>query len=266
MVSPIGIYDRCVSVWANWQHNTPEECEERLVNFRLLQSYHSTRLDGYTIGFRDFEASYNHGKLTGYSGDVYPLIAARNHRVAHAMLKQCQAGGIPLSVDLICGVQHALTCGLYDVKDYVEHEDRPGEFKSMDYVGGLIDAGMTPEDIEDELQKLVDEMPRVTSMNTPLIAAAYLHCRLLFLKPFAIGNGMTSRMIMNYWLMLNDHPPIIIESADQNQYQKCIELFDVQEDIGPLVNYLRGQTVEHWEKVIPSASPQKTDGQIKIHF
>ena len=52
----------------------------------------------------------------------------------------------------------------------------------------------------------------------PLITAAFLHYKFVLIHPFDDGNGRVSRLVMNYHLMKNGYPPIIVKSADKKNY------------------------------------------------
>lgn len=259
-------YERCVRIWKNWVRSAPEEITNRLPNFQKMQSFHSTKLEYPDVAFNTAAPVWDTSRLVGYTGSVHGAIALHNHKVAHALLDRCLEDGIPLSVDLICGVQHALSCGLYDVRLYVHHEDRPGEFKQADQVEGLVDVGASPEEIEDTLEMLVDEMPRIADMNDTLVAAAYLQARLLFLRPFALANGPTSRLVMNYWLQMQKHPPVMIPSSESRAYREALESFDVREDIEPLTLFLCDQVVGFWSDQMTAKEQGKKKPGITLRF
>ena len=238
----------------------------RLENYQMNQAYHSVKIDYPDITFAMASPVWRDAKLAAYSGSIYPVIALSNHKVAAQLLEQCLKDREPLSVDFICGVQHALSCGLYSPASYVEDEDRPGEFKMTDRVEGLIDVGASPDDVEEILEKLVQEMPRIADMNDTLVAASYLQARLIFLRPFAVANGLVSRLVTDYWLRLQKHPPIMIHSSEAERYKKCLEIFDVQEDIEPLALFLCEQLTNFWSAQMTSReeAPRKSLFQLKL--
>lgn len=53
---------------------------------------------------------------------------------------------------------------------------------------------------------------------------------------------------MNYLLLLNNHPPIIIHEEDRKEYCDALEAWDERQELDPLVRYLEDQTAKTWEK------------------
>lgn len=215
-------------------------------NYHMVEGYHSTKMEYPELPFNVATSIWRDGRVSTYTGALYPVIALNNFRVQARLIDLCVEQEIALSTDLISGVHHALSCGLYTPEQYVDREERPGEFKNADSVSGFYDAGTSPGETEDILNDLVEEMPNIRDKNDILVAGAYLHARLLFLRPFAIFNTATSIAIMNYWLRLEGHPPVVIPSGEISQYRGYLEEFDVKEDIEPLVYYLSEKVAEFW--------------------
>ena len=53
---------------------------------------------------------------------------------------------------------------------------------------------------------------------------------------------------MNYFLVCHDHPPVIIHEEDRKEYYTALEAWDVGQELAPLSNFLKMQTVKTWEK------------------
>lgn len=58
---------------------------------------------------------------------------------------------------------------------------------------------------------------------------------------------------MNYFLVMQDHPPIIIHEEDKRGYYESLEVFDRDLKLEPLCEFLREQTVKTWEKQVLKA-------------
>ena len=52
----------------------------------------------------------------------------------------------------------------------------------------------------------------------PVRFAALAHYKLVYIHPFTDGNGRTSRLLMNWILMQNGFPPVIIRKQDRLSY------------------------------------------------
>ena len=64
---------------------------------------------------------------------------------------------------------------------------------------------------------------------------------------FEIRNVMAGRLEMNYFLLLHGHPPIIIHEEDHKEYYAALGVWDVRQELEPLIRYLREQTARTWE-------------------
>ena len=55
---------------------------------------------------------------------------------------------------------------------------------------------------------------------------------------------------MNYFLVLNGHPPVTIHQEDRKKYYDALEAWDERQEVAPMEAFLREQTVKTWEKQI----------------
>ena len=72
----------------------------------------------------------------------------------------------------------------------------------------------------------------------------------LFLQSFDDGNGRTGRLTMNYFLVMNGHPPVTIHQEDRKDYYAALEAWDERQELAPMESFLREQTIKTWEKQI----------------
>ena len=56
------------------------------------------------------------------------------------------------------------------------------------------------------------------------------------------------RTLLNYWLMINDYPPIVVYEENRRTYYGALQAYDEQEDLIPLVQFLEAQTVKTWSR------------------
>jgi Fic family protein len=57
----------------------------------------------------------------------------------------------------------------------------------------------------------------------PIIKAALLHGEFVKIHPFIDGNGRTSRLLMNYVLMMNCYQPVIIKKDNRLKYYEALD-------------------------------------------
>lgn len=203
--------------------------------------YHSAKIENDQITYHDTREIFDHGGVTGYTGDVRSLFEIQNSVAAYYRMLDAFEKREPLSEALICELQGLLTQGTYDTLRYQKGE-RPGAYKKNDYVTGAQEVGALPE----ELGKLVKELEDIQPVQA-LTAAAYFHAKFENIHPFADGNGRTGRLLMNYLLLLLDHPPIIIHEEDRRAYYEALEQFDRTQELDALADFLKAQTVKTWQ-------------------
>lgn len=106
------------------------------------------------------------------------------------------------------------------------------------------DVAAPVDEIEDDLQQDLDEVSEFGDEN-PLVAAAFWHARFEGVHAFADGNGRTGRAMMNYYLLLHNHPPIVIFDEDRKDYYAALDGFDMTGDLKPLIGFYVGRHVRH---------------------
>ena len=243
------IYDHIVEQWQAWNICSVSELELRLDSFRILFAYHSGRIENEEITYHDTREIFENGKVVGFTGSPRTLFELQNQKVCYNFLKEKVIQREPLSISLILEIHRTLTEGTYDERRYLVNEERPGEFKKHDYVTGENEVGSSPEEVEADLLELLEEVNRI-GKQSPLTAGAYFHARFENIHPFADGNGRVGRTLLNYWLMINNYPPMIIYEADKRSYYHALQMYDEQEIIDPLVTFFEEQTKKTWDRTM----------------
>lgn len=63
---------------------------------------------------------------------------------------------------------------------------------------------------------------------------------------------------MNYWLMINDYPPLIIYDDDRSVYYKALQDYDEREELEPFKEFLIYEMNKTWEKALAKATGKET--------
>lgn len=145
-----------------------------------------------------------------------------------------------------------MTKNTYDTRRW-QLGERPGEYKHHDYVTGKEEVGAPPEDVQVEISELLSELEDIPNRNA-LTAAAYFHAKFENIHPFADGNGRAGRLTMNYFLVMHNHPPVIIHEEDRKFYYEALEAWDFKQELDLLRNFLKEQTVKTWAKQLVRTS------------
>lgn len=243
------LYHQAVQCWQNWDIRSVEDIDKYLDNFRILFAYHSGKIENPEITYHDTREIFENGKVTAYTGNPRTLFEQQNQKLCYEVLKEKIAAKEPLSVELVQDIHRVLTSGTYDERRYIVNGERPGEFKKHDYVTGIHEVGSPPEDVEADLAELINEVNEIGA-TAPLKAGAYLHARFEAIHPFADGNGRVGRALLNYWLMINNYPPMIIYDEDRREYYGALQLYDEYEDLSALVEFFEAQSVKTWTRAM----------------
>ena len=245
----MSIYGEIVIMWQGWQVKTVADIDARLHNFRILFAYNSCKIENADVTYHDMREIYENGRAINFTGDPRSLFELSNQKMCYELLKYKIAAKDPLTVSLLLEVHSVLTNGTYDERRFIERGERPGAFKKHDYVTGREEVGSAPENVLQDITDLLDEIQAFSGEDL-LKAAAYFHLRFEYIHPFADGNGRVGRTLLNYFLMLHDHPPIIIYEDNKADYYEALEAYDRDETIAPMVVFLCQQTERTWNKTL----------------
>jgi Fic family protein len=251
-------YEKALVLWQQKKVRTDAELAEALNGHSVSFAYHSGKLENEHITYNDTREIFDHDGVTSYTGDLRTLFEIRNAKDANELFLQAFRDRLPLDEGLVKEFQRRLTQNTYDTRRY-QLGERPGEYKHHDYVTGKNEIGAAPGDVAEEMRELLDELHDIPA-DKLIRAAAYYHAKFENTHPFADGNGRTGRLTMNYFLVMNDHPPITIHQEDRKEYYSALEAWDERQELEPLERFLKEQTVKTWEKQIARSegSPLRT--------
>lgn len=241
-------YAKALALWQGKHIATAAELAEALNGHSIAFAYHSGKIENEQITYNDTREVFERDGVTSYTGDLRTLFEIRNAKDANELFLEAFEEKRPFTVALLKKFQKRLTQNTYDTRRW-QLGERPGEFKRHDYVTGRNEIGAAPEDVEEEISELFDELREIGEGDV-LTAGAYFHAKLENIHPFADGNGRTGRLMMNYFLVLNGHPPIIIHEEDRKAYYMALEAWDTDQQLEPLIEFLKEQTAKTWAKQI----------------
>lgn len=238
------IYKDVVTFWRDKKINTAAELSAILDSYGINFAFHSGKIENDNITYHDTREIFTRDGVTSYTGDLRTLFEIRNSKTAYDAILQAFEERKSITEPFVKRIQKLLTVNTYDTYRY-QRGERPGEYKLGDYVTGKKEVGALAADVQEELSELLDELLDYKGSN-PLVAAAYFHAKFENIHPFSDGNGRTGRLLMNYFLLLHNHPPIVIHEEDRKDYYDALERFDEDIEIAPLVHFLTSQLEKTW--------------------
>jgi Fic family protein len=245
----MGDYLKIIKLWQKWNVRSESDIDLRLHNFRILFAYNSGKIENDEVDYHDTREIFENGKVSSFTGNPRALFETQNQKLCYEFLKPKLAIKEPLSIELVKNIHEVITSGTYDERRYIAQGERPGEFKKHDYVTGRAEVGSVPEDVERDMSELINEVTTFDGKDI-LKAAAYFHARFEHIHPFADGNGRVGRTLLNYFLMIYNHPPLIIHEEDRRGYFTALERYDIAEEIESMIAYLEEQTEKTWKKTL----------------
>lgn len=240
-------YEGIVSRWQSMGIMTREELADALDGYRVRFAYHSGTIENPELTYHDTRDVFEDGRVRGFTGDPRTLFEIQNLKSCHELVVDAFAKRRPLDEEMLLEAHRTLTQGTYDERRWRAGE-RPGTYKVHDYVVGAGDVGATPEEVRAEVLALLDEVRDARGGNV-LTVAAYFHAVLENIHPFADGNGRLGRELMNYLLLLGNHPPVIVFEGDRMAYYGAMEAWDVERNLDPLRDFLKVEATRTWENV-----------------
>ena len=97
----------------------------------------------------------------------------------------------------------------------------------------------TPALVKDLLEWYQDKNEKLH----PVQLAAEFHYKFVDIHPFDDGNGRVARLIMNYILLKNHFPIVIIKSDDKENYLTALQKAD-NGDLLSFIEYIEKQSIE----------------------
>ena len=250
-------YDKAVALWQQKNITTDAELSETLNAYSILFAYHSCKIENMDITYHDTREIFEHDRVISYTGSLRTLFEIRNAAEANELFLTAFNDKRPLDEDFIKELQYCLTKNTYDTRR-CQLGERSGEYKHNNYVVGRERTGTAPEDVHNKISELLEEL-QSTEDNNVLVMAAYFHAEFENIHPFADGNGRTGRLAMNYFLVLHNHPPVIIHEEDRRAYYDALEAWDVEQNLSPLCDFLKQQTEKTWKKQLQRAERKNGD-------
>lgn len=193
-------------------------------------TFDTNRMEGSKLSYKDTKYLLEDG-ITPREKPLRDIKEAENHKRAYEFMKQSLVEDI--SKEFILKL-HAL------LKQNVTED--AGLFRTGQVcVGNLIP--VKAEMIETEIENLLESYQENKDMH-PLERAAEFHTNFERIHPFFDGNGRVGRLLLNFILLKNKFPRIIVQNKNKRRYYTALQRAD-DGNILPMLKYflfeLQGQ-------------------------
>lgn len=222
--------------------------------FRLEFNYNSNHMEGNTLTYSDTELLLFFDKTDG-NHDLREFEEMKAHDVAYKLIQEfAKENERPLTEMFIKNINEIIlvrpfykdaqtpnetpTRRLITIGNYKEHPNsvRLQNGEMFEYAS----PAETPIKMGELMQWYTTELANNEMHAIEL--AAKLHYKFVCIHPFDDGNGRISRLLMNYVLLKNNLPPVIIKSKDKTNYLNALNKADAG-NVNAFVDYIAQQAL-----------------------
>ncbi|MFO7887934.1 MAG: Fic family protein [Eubacteriales bacterium] len=198
-------------------------------------TYNSNAIEGNTLTLSETKVVLEGITIGGKS--MVEHLEAINHREAIHFVEDLIANKESLSEWNIKNI-HALILKQID-------KTNAGKYRSENVViSGAKNIPPKHYEIVDLMQKLIAEYQNEWGEFHAIERATLLHGEFVKIHPFIDGNGRASRLLLNFELMKNGYPPIIIKNEERARYYDALDLAHTTMNYEPFIKLVSELVIE----------------------
>lgn len=237
-----------VGWWRLQKRSTADELKELIGNFQIFFAMNTNNIEGAKLNVNTTRAVFEGKNIKDYTGSFEDLFLVRNQQFCFNALMEDVVRKTPITTGLILKIHKVLMYGCYSEDRWVKGE-RPGSFKQHEYVVGTREVGTHPLFVREEIDDLLDELNSEAG-GSVIMKAAYFHAVFETIHPFADGNGRVGRVLLNYYLMINDYPPVVIFDDAKETYYMALEVYNLTSELEGMKKLLEEQLIRTWGRFV----------------
>lgn len=190
----------------------PAEALEKIQNaLNIEYTYESNRIEGNTLTLSETALVVNEG-ITISGKSMREHLEAVNHAEAVDYIRELAQKEVEISERVIKDIHALILHGI--------NRENAGRYRSVPVMmAGSTDTPPQPYLIEKQMEDFLIRFQEMEVKGThPILIATYLHDELARIHPFIDGNGRTSRLLMNLYLL--QHGFIIVNLKGSNEARR----------------------------------------------
>lgn len=191
-------------------------------------TYESNRIEGNTLTLQETALVIEEGLTIG-GKSLREHLEAINHNEAIAFIKDIAQGEEPITERTILQI-HALILRGID-------RQNAGRYRTVPVlISGSRHVPPQPYLIEKQMENFLLRFREMENEGIhPVDIAAYLHDELVRIHPFIDGNGRTSRLLMNLYLLRHGYVMVLLKGDAESKltYYKALEASHVDKNPAP---------------------------------
>lgn len=230
------------SIVEKWKKMDPEDRKKNMECFGIPFCCHSLNLARVKATEKLMEAIFCDRTLKTGGLKMPDLFKINDMKCAYLQMLSAWQENYPVGMKLLLEIHRLVTCNTYSDR-LREKGEAPGIFRQNNGQGVMVDR------IKTEVQRLLEQM-NDESKGNDLFDAAALLTEMESIRPFAGGNNRTAQLMMNYYLLTWNHPPIVIHWEDRAELRNAMETWQATRRLEQLVIFLKGQTEKTWSPLL----------------
>jgi Fic family protein len=247
----------------------PEDEMRIMQKFRLDWNYHSNNLEGNSLTYGETKALILFG-ITAQGKQFKDHLEIQGHNEAVEWVLDVVKQDRPLTENFIRELHKLILKEPYEV-DAITSDGKPtkklikiGEYKTtpnhVKTKTGEIFYFATPEETPAKMYDLIrwfEDKSKNEGFN-PILVAAEFHYRFIRIHPFDDGNGRTARILMNFILLQNGYPPVVVKTQDKENYFRVLQLADAG-NLEYFLDYITQNLIHSLEIMISGAMGESVE-------
>lgn len=241
----------------------PESAEKLWRKFRLEWNYNSNHIEGNTLTYGETELLLIFDKTTG-NHELREFEEMKAHDAAIFLIKEWASDenrnlteADIRSLNKLILVKPFWKDAITPNGEKTRRLIKVGEYKEFPNSVRLKNGELFHYASPTETPKMMEDLmswykSRDQANMDPVLLSSEFHHRFVRIHPFDDGNGRIARLLVNFILMKNQLPPIIIKSQQKDEYLTALQ----HADVGNLLffqNYIGSQLVWSLELSIKAA-------------
>ncbi len=204
------------------------------IDFLVRFTYNTNAIEGNPLTLRQTALILNEG-IAPNGVKAENVVEVLNGKDAWTFLRGYKG---QMSSDFLCKIQYEIT---KNTSCRIQGHFRDTQVRII----GSEWKPPEPVKVPTLIETMIGEYKPLKHGLHPVELAAWLHNKIAQIHPFSDGNGRTARLVMNWILMKNGFPPVIIDVRNKEQYYKMIEEAD-KGDHKPFAVFLAQQMLEQY--------------------
>ena len=214
----------------NFNNKTKKEYYDYLINeFGVLFTFHSNRIEGTNITLTLNDTR----KILNNTYDISSVVDKNKKREINETLNHQNAFKyifkiLDKNIDIITIIKNLhqiIGSGIIEgAGEYKEHDNYliNSNGEEISFTSFKL--------VEKRMLELKNKYENDWQKLTVFERAVCLHMAVINIHPFIVGNGRTARLIMNYELIKNNYPPMLINEVQKLSYYSVIEEINTNTD------------------------------------